>query len=83
MDSQRLSLLSERGLPMTSNTPTAKLLLSAREAARALSICEKTLWSMTTPRGDLPCVRIGTRVLYDPADLAAWIDTKKKGGANQ
>ena len=68
---------------MTSNAPTAKLLLSAKEAAQALSICEKTLWSMTTPRGTLPAVKIGTRVLYDPADLTAWINTKKEGGGNQ
>ena len=54
-----------------------KLLLSAREAARALSICEKSLWSATRPRGPIPVVRIGHRVLYDPADLRKWIDAAK------
>jgi len=58
-----------------------RLLLPAREAAAALSICEKTLWSMTQPRGDLPCVRIGRRVLYDQRDLLKWIDAQKSGGA--
>jgi predicted DNA-binding transcriptional regulator AlpA len=43
-------------------------------------VCQKTLWSMTEPRGDLPCVRIGRRVLYDRRDLLAWID-RRKGGA--
>ncbi len=62
-----------------SNTP--KLLLSAREAAKSLSICEKTLWTHTKPRGTVPCVKIGTRVLYDPRDLAAWIDSQKAGAA--
>ena len=57
-----------------------KLLLHAREAAAALSVCEKTLWSMTEPRGDLPCVRIGRRVLYSVDDLRRWID-QKRGGA--
>lgn len=57
-----------------------RLLIPAREAAAALSICEKTLWSMTEPRGDLPAVRVGRRVLYDPDDLRRWIDAQKKGG---
>lgn len=50
-----------------------KLLLSAREAAKALSICEKTLWSHTRPRGTIPAVKIGTRTLYDPRDLESFI----------
>ena len=64
---------------MISTTPT--LLLSARDAAKAMGICQKSLWSMTEPRGDLLCVRIGRRVLYDPGDLRAWIDAQKRGGA--
>ena len=59
----------------------SRLLLSARETAKALSICEKTLWNVTQPRGDLPCVRIGRRVLYDPRVLALYL--KKKGGEPQ
>jgi hypothetical protein len=72
----------ERGWTVSSTTPTLKLklLLAAREAAAALSICEKTLWAHTRPRGSIPCVRIGSRVLYDPRDLEAWIDARKKGG---
>lgn len=62
-----------------STTQQQRLLLAAREAAAALSVCEKTLWSITQPRGDLPCVRIGRRVLYSVDDLRTWI-AKKKGG---
>lgn len=54
-----------------------RLLLRPREAASALGICEKTLWSITAPRGDLACVRIGRSVRYDPLDLRAWIDRQK------
>jgi predicted DNA-binding transcriptional regulator AlpA len=64
---------------MTSNLPTTKLLLPAPEAADLLSICEKTLWSITAPRGDLACVRIGRRVLYSVDDLRRWIESKKGG----
>lgn len=58
----------------------SRLLLPVREAAAALSICEKTLWSITRPRGDLPCVRIGRRVLYAVDELRRWIDAQEKGG---
>lgn len=65
------------------NTSTPlKLLLAVREAAEALSICEKTLWSITAPRGDLPCVRIKRSVRYHVADLLTWID-QQKGGADR
>ena len=63
---------------MTVSASTSrKLLLNVREAAKALSICPKTLWSMTAPRGDLPAVRIGRRVLYDPSDLRDLIERRK------
>jgi hypothetical protein len=31
--------------------------------------------------GDLPAVRIGRRLLFDPADLRAYIERQKTGGA--
>jgi len=52
------------------------LLLDVHEAAAALRICEKTLWTLTQAKS-LPCVRIGRRVLYDPRDLQRWIDGQK------
>ena len=67
---------SERTAP-----PNLKMLLPADEAAESLSICPKTLWNHTEPRGTIPCVRIGTRVLYDPLDLRAWIDGQKRCAA--
>jgi len=56
-----------------------KYLLTTREAAHRLSICEKTLWTVTHPRGSLPCVRLGKRVLYDPNDIRQWIEQQKTG----
>lgn len=52
------------------------MLLSARETAKALGICEKTLWTLTK-QGGIPCIRVGVRVLYDPQDLRSWIDRVK------
>ena len=54
-----------------------RLLLTSKEAAAALGVCEKTLWSLTDPRGPIACVRIGRAVRYDPADLSAWIESAK------
>ena len=59
------------------------LLLTGREAATALSVSERTLWSLTSPRGPIPCLRLGRSVRYSLADLRAWIDEQKNGGADQ
>lgn len=60
-----------------------RLLLDAREASKALGICEKTLWNATRPRGSIPCVRIGKRVLYSVADLQRWIETQTQEGGQE
>jgi predicted DNA-binding transcriptional regulator AlpA len=58
----------------------APLLLSSRAAAKALSLCEKTLWSLRRA-GKLRAVRIGPRAIrYDVADLQRFIEASKTGG---
>ena len=52
------------------------LLWKAPEAARALALSERTLWTMANT-GQIPSVRQGRAVRYDPADLRAWIKRKK------
>jgi predicted DNA-binding transcriptional regulator AlpA len=64
---------------MPSNpTAVAPLLLSAREAARVLSISERTLWGLSSPRGPIPRVRLGGRVLYSPEALRKWIGEQQE-----
>ncbi len=60
-------------------TEAPKLLLSPREAARALGISERTLWTITQSR-EVPSLRIGRLVKYRPEALAAWLAEKEKGG---
>jgi hypothetical protein len=60
-----------------SSTPPQPLLLTIRETAAALRISERTLWSMTQPRGPIPVVRIGVRTLYDPRALQDWIEKQQ------
>ena len=52
------------------------LALRPRDAAKALGISQRLLWSLSAPRGPIPCTRIGSRggcVLYRVADLDAWL----------
>lgn len=56
----------------TLSPPTDRLLLPAREAAAALAISERTLWSLTNS-GAIPSRKIGRSVRYSPADLSAWV----------
>ena len=63
---------------MLSESPTAdagrdKLLITPREAAETLSVCEKTLWSLTAPRGPIRCVRLGRSVRYSVDALREFI----------
>ncbi len=52
------------------------LLLTVRQAAKVLSISERTLWTLTANK-EIPPVRFGRSVRYDPADLRAWISRAK------
>jgi excisionase family DNA binding protein len=54
----------------------AALLLKPAEAAKLLQIGDRTLWRLTD-EGEIPCIRIGRSVRYDPADLRVWIAAKK------
>jgi excisionase family DNA binding protein len=61
-------------------TATEPLLLSVEEAAHAMRVSRRTLFTLTKDEG-LPCVRLGSRVLYDPNDLRAWIHKHKAAGS--
>jgi excisionase family DNA binding protein len=53
-------------------------LLSVVEAATRLGISKWTLISWMG-KGRVPYVRLGRRVLFDPQDLAAWVEGNKVG----
>ena len=57
----------------------AQLLLSAKDAAQALSLSPRKLWSLTAG-GKIPVVRIGRAVRYDLNDLREWIESCKSQG---
>jgi len=53
------------------------LLLSPRDAAKALSISEKTLYNYREA-GEIPFVRIGRAVRYSPEALRQWIQRRSE-----
>lgn len=67
---------------MPSNPPTVNnaLLLTPKEAAEALAISPRKLWSMTAA-GEIPHLRLGRSVRYPLNDLRHWISDQQKGGA--
>jgi hypothetical protein len=70
--------------PAPAIPPTA-LAFRPREAAKALGISERMLWSLTAPRGTIQSVRVGSCVLYPVTGLQAWLDRQaqatSEGGA--
>lgn len=54
-------------------------LLTVRETAKTLSLCERKVWSLVAG-GEIPAVRIGRAVRFDPTDLRTWIDARKTDG---
>jgi len=62
---------------MSDNNGVRPLALSPREAAQTLSVSEKTLWSLTQPRGPIPAARFRRMVRYDVRDLLAFLDAQK------
>ncbi len=58
-------------IPRSQSAPV--LAVRPREAARILGIGVRMLWANTSPRGEIPSIRIGRAVLYRPNDLDAWL----------
>ena len=54
------------------NQPKQKLALGRREAAKAIGIGERLLWTHTN-MGRIPHVRIGSRIVYPVAALEQWL----------
>jgi excisionase family DNA binding protein len=59
-------------VPAPKSEQTDKLLVTKTEAARLLSICEKTLYKLTQ-KGEIPVIRLGNRLTrYSSTDLREW-----------
>ena len=54
-------------------------LLTDTEAADRLGVCPRTVWTLADT-GQLPRVKFGRSVRYDPKDIAAFIEWRKQRG---
>jgi len=61
--------------------PTPRLALRPKEAAKALGIGQRLLWSLTN-RGEIPHLRLGRAVVYPTDALRRWLSeqAQQKGG---
>ena len=67
-------------LPERTASPTPCLALRPKEAARALGIGERLLWSLTH-EGVIPHLRLGQAIVYPVAELERWLAERAgKGG---
>ena len=55
-----------------------KLSVRPYEAAKLMSISERTLATWTKKEG-LPCTKVGRIVLYSIPEIASWLESRKKG----
>lgn len=59
-----------------SDADDSSLLVDEEEARQRLGgLCPKTMYNLR--KQGLPCVKIGTRTMYDPRDLRQWIAQRK------
>lgn len=64
----------------SSTSATPVLLLAPAEAAIALSISQRTLFSLRAA-GEIPSLKIGQLTRYAADDIAKWIGAQRNGGA--
>ena len=57
---------------------TQTRLLNVTEAAERLSVSASYLNKLRVTGGGPPFIKIGARVAYDQADIAAWLDAQKR-----
>ncbi len=67
---------------MPSDRPVLPLSLRPREAAKALGISERSLWSLTDA-GEVPHLKLGRATLYPVHELKAWLTERAKAEAQR
>lgn len=58
------------------NATLQPLLINVVKAAELLSLSDRTVRQLAKD-GKLPCVRIGSRLLFVPADLVQWVQAQR------
>lgn len=58
--------------------PSEPLAVSVREAAKLLSVSEKSVWNMAK-RGDIQSKKIGSRVVFPVSSIRAFLEGPAEG----
>jgi predicted DNA-binding transcriptional regulator AlpA len=58
-------------------------LMDTAEAARRCGLAKQTLAVLRVEGGGPRYVKLGRRVAYDPADIAAWIEANKRSNTSE
>ena len=69
--------MQSNGMTGSVDGPAVPGLLDRRGAARFLGGISVSLLDQLVSRGELPAIRIGRRVAFDPGDLLAWARSRK------
>src|SRR4051812_29109537 len=67
-------------LPRNPPPATPCLAMRPKQAAAALGISERLLWTLTH-NGDVPYIKCGSATLYPTAQLVEWLAAKAKSSA--
>ena len=70
-------------MPGEAEVEVEELLWSARQAAKACGIGERTLWRLAACGEFPPPIRIGGRTLWRAESVREWIATKEKAAWNK
>lgn len=62
----------------TSSSAAHESLWNVRRTAGFLGLHEKTVYDMVA-RGELPVVRVGRLLRFDPRDMTRWVSARKEG----
>lgn len=57
-------------------------LYNINETAEMLHVSPRTVWNITTPRGELRCCKIGNRVLYSETAISDYIQMMEQPSDN-
>ena len=55
-------------------------LWTLRDVAAYLQLHPKSVQRLMRTQG-FPCVRVGTRLRFDPSDVALWVSARKEGAS--
>jgi len=72
----------QAGQPLAQKGFEGKRMLTTKDAARYLGLAVQTLAKLRVTGGSPPFHKFGSRVLYDTADLAAWIARRRRGSTS-